>query len=237
MTAILETKNVTVHYGGVRAIDGISLHIEKGTIVALLGSNGAGKSTIVRTIFGLKKPTNGEVWFNGKRIDGLHPTQVVKAGIAYSIEGRRLFPHLSVLENLEMGAYTRKDKAKIKIDINEMYSYFPILGERKKQAAGTLSGGEQQMLSIARALMSRPKLLLLDEPTLGLAPLVVKELASIVKLINKSGISVLLVEQNSKVGLDLANRGYVLEVGSVVLEGDAKELVQNEHIKKIYLGY
>ncbi len=233
---LLEIKNITIHYEKVKALKGISLQVEKGTVVSLIGSNGAGKTTVLRTIFGLKKPTEGEIRFNGQRIDGLAPPRIAKTGIAYSMEGRRLFPDLTVRENLEMGAYTRRDKREIAKTMEEIFVDFPILRERRNQHAGTLSGGEQQMLAIGRALMSKPALLLLDEPSLGLAPKIVKELSSIIRDIHHRGVSVLLVEQNSKLGLGVADRGYVLEVGKIVLEGEAKDLRDNEHVKKIYLG-
>jgi len=232
----LEIKDIKIHYGKVAAGKGVSVQVEKGTIVSLIGSNGAGKTTILRTLFGLKKPTSGEIWFNGERIDGLEPPQIKRRGIAYSMEGRRLFPGLTVWENLEMGAYIVKDRKAIKKSMEEVYNLFPILFERYKQKAGTLSGGQQQMLAIGRALMSKPDLLLLDEPSLGLAPKIVKEVGTIIRNINETGVSVLLVEQNSKLGLGVANRSYVLEVGSVVIEGDAKDLINNDHVKKIYLG-
>jgi branched-chain amino acid transport system ATP-binding protein len=232
----LEIKEIRIHYGKVAAVKGVSVEIAQGTIVSLIGSNGAGKSTILRTLFGLKKPTSGEIWFNGERIDGLTPPQVARRGIAYAMEGRRLFPGLTVWENLEMGAYIVKDRDAIKRSMEEIYDLFPILRERFRQKAGTLSGGQQQMLAIGRALMSKPSLLLLDEPSLGLAPKIVRELGTIIRNIHKTGVSVLLVEQNSKLGLGVADRGYVLEVGSVVLEGNAKDLINNDHVKKIYLG-
>jgi branched-chain amino acid transport system ATP-binding protein len=232
----LEIKEIKIHYGKVAAVKGVSVQVEKGTIVTLIGSNGAGKTTILRTLFGLKKPTSGEIWFNGERIDGLTPPQIARRGIAYTMEGRRLFPGLTVWENLEMGAYIVKSSNAIKKSMEEVCDLFPILRERYRQKAGTLSGGQQQMLAIGRALMSKPNLLLLDEPSLGLAPKIVKELGTIIRNIHKTGVSVLLVEQNSKLGLGVADRGYVLEVGNVVLAGDAKDLINNDHVKKIYLG-
>jgi len=233
---LLEIRNISIHYEKVEALKAISLQVEKGMIVSLIGGNGAGKTTILRTIFGLKKPTKGEIWFDDKRIDGLAPPQIAKTGIAYSMEGRRLFPDLTVRENLEMGAYTRKDKKGIGKSIEEIFDLFPILSERHNQKASTLSGGEQQMLAIGRALMSKPSLLLLDEPSLGLAPKIVKELSSIIQDIHKGGVSVLLVEQNSKLGLGVADWGYVLEIGSIVLDGKAQDLRNNAHVKRIYLG-
>ncbi|MCK9274344.1 MAG: ABC transporter ATP-binding protein [Syntrophales bacterium] len=232
----LEIKNIKVHYGKVEAVKGVSVNIEKGTVVSLIGGNGAGKSTILRTLIGLKKPTSGEIWFNGERIDGLPAPQITRKGIGYSMEGRRIFSGLTVHENLEMGAYVIKDKQEIQKRMDEVCALFPILRERFDQKGGTLSGGEQQMLAIARAMMSEPSLILLDEPSLGLAPKIVQELGVLIRDINKMGVSVLLVEQNSKLGLGVADRGYVLEVGEVVLEGDSKELMANDHVKKIYLG-
>jgi len=232
----LELKNIDVHYEKVAAVKNLSVQIQQGTIVSLIGSNGAGKTTTLRTIFGLNKASNGEIWFDGMRIDGLTPPQIARKGIAYSMEGRRLFPGLTVRENLEMGAYTVKGKQVIKERVEEIYDLFPILKERDKQKGGTMSGGQQQMLAIGRALMSQPRMLLLDEPSLGLAPKVVQELGAIIRNINKTGVSILLVEQNSKLGLGVADRGYVLEVGKIVLEGEASELIKNEHVKKIYLG-
>jgi branched-chain amino acid transport system ATP-binding protein len=232
---LLDVKDIRVHYERVEAIKGVSMEVEEGSIVSLIGANGAGKTTILRAIFGLKRPTSGEIWFAEKRIDGRSPQEIAKRGIAYSLEGRRLFPHMTALENLEMGAYLRADKDVVN-DIEEIFERFPILRDRQKQDAGTLSGGEQQMLAIGRALMSKPKLLLLDEPSLGLAPLIVRELGGIIQDINQQGVAVLLVEQNIKLGLGAAKKGYVLEVGEITLEGDATELLENEHIKKAYLG-
>ena len=232
----LEIKKINVHYGKVEAVKGVSVQIEEGTVVSLIGSNGAGKSTILRTLAGLKRPTSGEIWFAGERIDGLSAPEVARRGIGYSMEGRRIFSGLTVHENLEMGAYVIKDRRKIQKRIEEICDLFPILRERNNQKGGTLSGGEQQMLAIGRAMMCAPSLLLLDEPSLGLAPKIVQELSVIIRDINKMGVSVFLVEQNSKLGLGVADRGYVLEVGEVVLMGDAKELMANDHVKKIYLG-
>ncbi|MDY0045315.1 MAG: ABC transporter ATP-binding protein, partial [Syntrophales bacterium] len=196
----LEIKNIKVHYGKVEAVKGVSVNIEKGTVVSLIGGNGAGKSTILRTLIGLKKPTSGEIWFNGERIDGLPAPQITRKGIGYSMEGRRIFSGLTVHENLEMGAYVIKDKQEIQKRMDEVCALFPILRERFDQKGGTLSGGEQQMLAIARAMMSEPSLILLDEPSLGLAPKIVQELGVLIRDINKMGVSVLLVEQNSKLG-------------------------------------
>jgi branched-chain amino acid transport system ATP-binding protein len=233
---LLDIKEIKVHYERVEAIKGVSIEVDEGSIVSLIGANGAGKTTILRAIFGLKKPTSGEIWFEQERIDGRSSQDIAKRGIAYSLEGRRLFPHMTVLENLEMGAYLRTDKEEIENNIRDIFDRFPILLDRQKQDAGTLSGGEQQMLAIGRALMSKPKLFLLDEPSLGLAPLIVRQLGGIIQDINKQGVAILLVEQNSKLGLGAAQKGYVLEVGEIALEGDAKELLENEHVKKAYLG-
>jgi len=233
---LLDVQNIKIHYERVEAVKGVSLEVQEGSIVSLIGNNGAGKTTILRAIFGLKKPTAGEIWFANGRIDGRSPQQVAKSGIAYCLEGRRLFPRMTVYENLEMGAYLRKDKNEVRTEIKKVFTLFPILEERRNQQAGTLSGGQQQMLAIGRAFMTKPKLLLLDEPSLGLAPLVVREIGLIIRDINRGGVSVLLVEQNSKLALGVARRGYVLEVGHVSLEGDAKELLENEHVRRAYLG-
>lgn len=233
---LLEVKNIHAHYGRVEAIKGVSIIVEEGSIVSLIGSNGAGKTTFLKTVFGLKNLTSGEVWFQGERIDHSSPQHIAKKGIAYSLEGRRLFPMMTVRENLEMGAFLRSDREQIRNDLEEIYQRLPILRDREKQHAGTLSGGEQQIVAIGRALMSRPKLLMLDEPSLGLAPLMVLKIADIIRDINKTGVSVVLVEQNSKLGLGVAQKGYVLEVGRVALEGEAKSLMENEHVKKAYLG-
>lgn len=233
---LLEVKNIRAHYGRVEAVKGVSIVVEEGSIVSLIGSNGAGKTTFLKAVFGLKTLTSGEVWFQGKRIDHSSPQHIAKKGIAYSLEGRRLFPMMTVRENLEMGAFLRSNREQVRSDLKEMYQRLPILGERVNQLAGTLSGGEQQIVAIGRALMSRPKLLMLDEPSLGLAPLMVLKIADIIRDINKSGVSVVLVEQNSKLGLGVAQKGYVLEVGRVALEGEAGSLMENEHVKKVYLG-
>jgi branched-chain amino acid transport system ATP-binding protein len=233
---VLDVKNVRIHYERVEAVKGVSIEVPEGAIVSLIGNNGAGKTTILRAVFGLKKPTTGEIWFAQERIDGHSPQEAAKMGIAYCLEGRRLFPQMTVYENLEMGAFLRKNKKEVERDIKEVFHLFPLLDERKKQKAGTLSGGQQQMVAIGRALMTQPKLLLLDEPSLGLAPLIVREIGVIIENINRRGVSILLVEQNSKLALGVAQRGYVLEVGKVSLEGDAQELLQNEHVKKAYLG-
>lgn len=233
---LLEAKNIHTHYGQVEAVKGVSITVEEGSIVSLIGSNGAGKTTFLKAVFGLKTLTSGEVWFKGERIDHFPPQHMAKKGIAYSLEGRRLFPMMTVRENLEMGAFLRSDREQVRSDLKEMYKRLPILGDRVNQLSGTLSGGEQQIVAIGRALMSRPKLLMLDEPSLGLAPLMVLKIAEIIRDINKTGVAVVLVEQNSKLGLGVAQKGYVLEVGKVALEGEAKSLMENEHVKKVYLG-
>jgi branched-chain amino acid transport system ATP-binding protein len=220
----------------VEAIRGISITVEEGTIVSIVGCNGAGKTTTLKAVFGLKKTTSGEILFRGQRVDGLSPQGIAKLGIAYSLEGKRLFPLMTTRENLEMGAYLRRNPAEINDDMEEIYQRLPILKQREKQNAGTLSGGEQQMLAIGRALMSRPQLLMLDEPSLGLAPLIIREIGTIIRDINQRGMSIVLVEQNSELGLGVATKGYVMEVGKIALEGDTKELIRNEHVKKVYLG-
>jgi len=236
MKPTLELKNVTVHYGKAIALSDVSLTVNEAEIVTMIGSNGAGKSTTLRVIAGLVRPTSGEVWFEGQRIDRNAPEKMVRTGISYCMEGRRLFPNMTVLENLEMGAITRKDREGIRKDLKDIFGRFPILEERRGQKAGTLSGGQQQMLTIGRALMSKPRLLLMDEPSLGLAPLVVEEVARTVKELNETGLSVLLVEQNAQMALSLATRGYVLEVGSVIAEGGAGPLRENDFVRSAYLG-
>jgi len=233
---MLELNNVDVHYGVIHALKNISLRVEKGEIVTLIGANGAGKTTTLRTISGLIKPTNGSITFKGQRIEGKNAPDIVRAGISHVPEGRRIFPDMTVRENLELGAFLRKDKDQIQKDMDLVYSRFPILKNRSKQNAGTLSGGEQQMLAIGRALMSRPELLLMDEPSMGLAPLLVNEIFSIIKEINEQGTTILLVEQNANIALSIAHRAYVIETGSIVLEGSGKELANSEQIKKAYLG-
>jgi branched-chain amino acid transport system ATP-binding protein len=234
--SLLEVKHLKVKYKRVEAVKGVSISVETGSIVALLGNNGAGKSTILRAISGLEKPDDGEIWFDEKRIDGIAPQNVAKAGMAHCLEGRRLFPQMTVLENLEMGAYLPTDKTSIKRTLCEVFEHFPVLKKRQRQLAGTLSGGEQQMLAIGRALMTRPKMLLLDEPSMGLAPKVVKEIGVILRVINERKVSLLLAEQNSKLGLGLASRAYVLEVGEVVVMGEAEDLLKNDLVRQAYLG-
>jgi branched-chain amino acid transport system ATP-binding protein len=218
------------------ALDGVSIEISDGSVVTMIGANGAGKSTVMRAISGLAPIKSGEIWFSGKRIDGLSPTQIVKMGIIHVPEGRRLFPSLSVINNLELGASLRKDKPGIKKDMDEIFEHFPRLKERRNQSAGTLSGGEQQMVAIARGLMAKPKLLLLDEPSLGLSPIMVDELVPIINNINQTGVAVLLVEQNIGLALRVATKGYALQVGKVVLQGDIELFKSSEVVKKAYLG-
>jgi branched-chain amino acid transport system ATP-binding protein len=233
---LLEIDSLSVYYGAIHALKGISFYIKKGEIVTLIGANGAGKSTTINTISGLLKPKKGTITFEGKRIDKTLPHKVVELGISQAPEGRKIFPNLSTLENLELGAYCRTDKEGIKKDLERAFTLFPRLKERMKQNAGTLSGGEQQMLSIGRALMSHPKLLLLDEPSLGLAPILVKSIFNTILEINQQGTTILLVEQNAHMALQIAQRGYVLETGRIVLEDTAQSLLSNQQVKDAYLG-
>ncbi|MGI6093719.1 MAG: ABC transporter ATP-binding protein [Negativicutes bacterium] len=233
---MLEIKNINVHFGVIHALKGISLTVNEGEIVTLIGANGAGKTTTLRTISGLKKPTDGQILLEGKDITGSSAQDRVMMGISQAPEGRRVFSAMTVLENLELGAYLRRDKKEIAKDLKTVYNHFPILADRKKQPAGTLSGGEQQMLAIGRAMMSRPRILLLDEPSMGLAPLFVQEIFNIIKDINKAGTTILLVEQNASMALQIASRAYVMETGSIVLSGTGSELMQSDDIKKAYLG-
>jgi branched-chain amino acid transport system ATP-binding protein len=233
---ILEVEDVHTFYGSIEALKGISLEVRQGEIVTLIGANGAGKSTTLRSINGLNHPREGRIRFQGKDITDEPPHDVVKMGISQSPEGRRLFSRMSVLENLEMGAFQREDRAQLKEDLDRVYSLFPRLAERKSQKAGTLSGGEQQMCAIGRALMARPKLLMLDEPSMGLAPIFVEKIFEIVREINDQGTPILLVEQNALMALETANRGYVLETGKITLSDDAKALQKNEQVRKAYLG-
>ena len=233
---ILRVKDVHTYYGRIEALKGISLEVYDGEIVTLIGSNGAGKSTTLRSINGLNAPRDGSIEFQGVPITTKPAHEIVKMGIAQSPEGRRLFPRMSVVENLEMGAYQRSDRAEIRVDLDRVYGLFPRLAERRTQRAGTLSGGEQQMVAIGRALMARPKLLMLDEPSMGLAPIFVEKIFEIIREINEQGTPILLVEQNALMALDAANRGYVLETGHVALEGPASELRDNEEVRKTYLG-
>jgi branched-chain amino acid transport system ATP-binding protein len=233
---LLEAKNIVVRYGKTTAVDNVSLEVPEGTIVAVIGANGAGKSTIMNTLAGLTPLAQGEIWFSNHRIDGLATNEIVKLGIVLVPEGRQLFPFLTVANNLKLGASLRKDRAEIKKDMEEIFERFPRLKERRNQQAGTLSGGEQQMLAIARGLMAKPKLLLLDEPSLGLAPIVILELGGVIKNINQKGVSVILVEQNISLALRVANIGYALQVGRVVLEGDIAQFKSAEAVKRAYLG-
>ena len=233
---ILELKEVHTFYGSIEALKGISLNVRDGEIVTMIGANGAGKSTTLRSINGLNHPRQGTISFEGRDITNEAPHNVVKMGISQSPEGRRLFPRMSVTENLEMGAYQRGDRAGIKESMDRVFELFPRLAERRNQKAGTMSGGEQQMCAIGRALMARPKLLMLDEPSMGLAPIFVEKIFEIVKEINKQGTTVLLVEQNALMALEVAQRGYVLETGPIVLEGSAAALQTNEQVRKTYLG-
>lgn len=234
MSNILEIKNLSVHFGGIKAVDGISMDIPEGKIITLIGANGAGKSTILRSVSGIVKPQGGEILFGGESLIGKTPDAIVNRGITLVPEGRRVFSNLTVLENLKIGAYLRKDK--LDNDIEYIYSLFPRLKERYWQLAGTLSGGEQQMLAVGRALMSKPRLIMMDEPSLGLAPLVVKDIFEIIKTINKSGITVLLNEQNANMALKIADLGYVIETGRITLTGTGTELLSNESVKEAYLG-
>lgn len=231
---ILSIKDLQVRYGGIEAVKGISFDVEEGSIVTLIGANGAGKSSTLRTVAGLVKPAGGTIVFRGDDITGLDPTSVVKKGVTLVPEGRRIFPDLTVLENLKMGAYLRNDD--ISEDIQWVYDLFPRLKERSWQAGGTLSGGEQQMLAVGRALMSRPKMIMMDEPSLGLAPLVVKGIFDIIKEINRQGVTVLLIEQNANMALKTADYAYVLETGSITMKGTGAELLANDDVKKAYLG-
>ncbi|VAW00002.1 Branched-chain amino acid transport ATP-binding protein LivF (TC 3.A.1.4.1) [hydrothermal vent metagenome] len=227
---------LTVRYGKIAAVRDVSLQLDAGEIITIIGANGAGKSTTLRTVSGLKTADSGEIWFDGERIDRLPPEKIIARGIAHVPEGRRVFPSLTVLENLYTGAFLRRDKAKVEADLEEVFVHFPRLKERRHQAAKTMSGGEQQMLAMGRALMSRPRLLLMDEPSLGLAPIIVQEIARIVVEINTKGVPVILVEQNAKLALKLADRAYVMETGGIVLSGPANELRDNDHVRKAYLG-
>ena len=234
---MLEVRNIQTFYGNIHALKDVSLSINEGEIVTLIGANGAGKSTTLMSICGVTPPRRGEILFRGQPIHALSAEAIVTLGICQVPEGRRIFPQMSVLENLEMGAYLRRDKAAIKADIDEVFGRFPILGKRRQQAGGTLSGGEQQMLAISRALLARPALLLLDEPSLGLAPLVIKQIFEIIKKINgESNTTVFLVEQNANQALKIADRGYVIENGAITLEDRAENLLANDEVKKAYLG-
>lgn len=234
--AMLEVKDLEVYYGMIQAIKGISFEVNKGEVIALIGSNGAGKTTTLHTITGLLSPKKGSVMFEGKDITKIPAHKIVSMGMAHVPEGRRVFADLSVYENLKLGAYTRKDKENLNKDLESIYERFPRLAERKNQSAGTLSGGEQQMLAMGRALMSKPSIILMDEPSMGLSPILVNEIFDIIESISKSGTTVLLVEQNAKKALSIADRAYVLETGKIVTSGKASELLENDSIKKAYLG-
>ena len=234
--AMLEVKNLEVYYGVIQAIKGISFEVNEGEVIALIGANGAGKTTTLQTITGMLQPKAGEIIFEGKDISKIPGHKIVSMGMAHVPEGRRVFAELSVYENLKLGAYTRKDKKEIEETLARVYKSFPRLEERKNQLAGTLSGGEQQMLAMGRALMSKPKIILMDEPSMGLSPILVEEIFHIIREISASGTTVLLVEQNAKKALAIADRAYVLETGNIVLSGDAKEMMSNDSIKKAYLG-
>ena len=233
---MLKVENLNVHYGAIHAIHGVSLEVHQGEIVSLIGANGAGKTTVLHTISGLKKATSGTVTLEGLDLFSIVPHKIVQHGMAHVPEGRRIFSEMTVMENLEMGAYIRRDKAGIEADLEKIFHYFPRLRERSKQLGGTLSGGEQQMLAIGRALMSQPKILLMDEPSMGLSPLLVKEIFHIIGQLNRDGMTILLVEQNAKMALSIANRAYVLETGNVVMSGNARELLEDDKVRKAYLG-
>ena len=233
---MLKLNNLNVHYGAIHALKDVTLYIEEGEIVSLIGANGAGKSTMLRALSGLVKTAGGSVEFEGKNITGWSAKAIVEAGISHCPEGRQIFPRMTVMENLELGAYTRKDTKNLGIEYDRIFEYFPVLAQRRTQFGGTLSGGEQQMLAIGRALMSKPKLLLLDEPSLGLAPLLVEKIFEIIQNINREGMTVLLIEQNAWQALNISNRGYVMETGSVAVTGAAADLLHNDHVRRAYLG-
>ncbi|HEU4947950.1 MAG TPA: ABC transporter ATP-binding protein [Kribbella sp.] len=236
MTALLEVRNLEVAYGKIVAVKGISFSVEQGQVVSLIGTNGAGKTTTLRTISGLLRPVHGEIVFQGQRIDKVPAHDIVAMGLAHSPEGRKIFPRLSVEENLMLGAFARNDHPVIRKDLEAAYELFPILGERRKQPAGTFSGGEQQMLAMGRAMMSKPKLLMLDEPSMGLSPIMMKRIMSTVSELQSQGTTILLVEQNAQAALKRADYGYVLEVGKIVLSGTGRELLINDEVRKAYLG-
>lgn len=233
--SLLEVNDINVYYGAIHAIKGISFSVDEGEVVTLIGANGAGKSTTLNTVAGLLRPREGSIHFGGKDLARVHASDMVKHGMALCPEGRRIFQQMTVLENLEMGGFTRPDK-EIPGSIEQMFELFPRLKERQKQIAGTLSGGEQQMLAVGRALMGKPKMILMDEPSMGLSPLLVKEIFAIIREVNKQGITILLVEQNAKMALAISDRAYVLETGTITIEGDAKELLDDARVKKAYLG-
>ena len=233
---MLKIRDLSVHYGKIKAVRQIDMDIAQGEIVSLIGANGAGKSTTLRALSGLVKAAGGSVEFEGKDITGWSAKAIVEAGISHCPEGRQIFPRMTVMENLELGAYTRKDTKNLSVEYDKIFEYFPVLAQRRSQMGGTLSGGEQQMLAIGRALMSKPKLLLLDEPSLGLAPLLVEKIFEIIQNSNRDGMTVLLIEQNAWQALNIANRGYVMETGSVAVTGAAAELLHNDHVRRAYLG-
>lgn len=233
---LLEIKNLWVHYGRAEALKGISMEIEEGSIVTLLGANGAGKTTTLRTISGLKRPTSGEVWYQGERIDRVPANDIVRRGIAHVPEGRQLFYSMTVQDNLEMGAYLLKTKREFQNNLDSLCEHFPAVRSRIRHKASDLSGGEQQMVAVCRALMSNPKLLLMDEPSLGLSPIMVNEVAKIITQINQTGVTIILVEQNARMALELAKTAYVMEVGSITMKGEAKVIAQDENVIKAYLG-
>jgi branched-chain amino acid transport system ATP-binding protein len=233
---LLEVDSLHVRYGKAEALRGLSLSVEAGTVVAIVGANGAGKTTLLRTISGLKKPTEGSITYENKRIDGMPPHRIAEMGIAHIPEGRMVFAPMTVEENLRIGAHLRRQRAEVARDIESMYELFPILKEKRADAAGSLSGGQQQMLAVARALMARPRLILMDEPSIGLSPILVAEVGQIIKSIHSEGTSVVLVEQNARMALRLASRAYILELGSVILEGDAQDIAKDNRVKESYLG-
>ena len=233
---MLRMTNVEVYYGSVRALDSVTLHVDEGELVTLIGSNGAGKSTVLKTVSGLTSPRVGAIEFLNQRIDDMSPTEIVRLGVVHCPEGRRVFPDMTVRENLDMGAYTRSDTDDIATDRDRLLERFPILHGRQHQRAGDLSGGQQQMLAIARAVLAQPRLLMLDEPSLGLAPILVEQVADIIRELHASGTTILLNEQNAEMALRLADRTYVLETGRITLEGASEDLLQNEHVRKSYLG-
>ena len=236
MTALLEVEDLRVAYGKIEAVKGISFSVEAGQVVSLIGTNGAGKTTTLRTLSGLIKPTSGKITFDGQELNGIPAHKVVSLGMAHSPEGRHIFPRLTIAENLQLGAFLRKDKDGIEKDVERAYDLFPILGERRKQAAGTLSGGEQQMLAMGRALMSQPKLLMLDEPSMGLSPIMMQKIMSTIATLKAEGMTILLIEQNAQAALSLADYGYVLEVGTIKLSGTGQDLLHDDDVRKTYLG-
>jgi len=233
---LLKIENISISYGKVKVVKSLSIEVRHGEIVAVIGSNGAGKSTLLRTISGFKSPSNGEIWFDNERIDSDLPQNIVRKGIAHILEGRKVFPQMTTIENLKMGAFLRNDKKEIKNDLERVFKHFPVLKERQKQRAGSLSGGERQMVALGRALMGKPKLLLLDEASLGLSPIMAQEMAEIVAEINREGVSIILVDQNARLALNYCHKGYVMEMGEIVLQGTPEELLDNEDVKKAYLG-